>query len=360
MNAYNNLFMYYFSGTGNSKQVASWVVEVANQKQVAAELIDISKTDRRNIPQPPANALVGFCSPTHGFNYPPVMVKFIFRFPRATQNNRVFLMNTRAGMKLSKLFLPGLSGLALLLAALVLLLKGYKIAGMRSIDLPSNWISLHPGLKQKVVESLFSKYKKETTGIAEKILGGKRCFRALWFLPIDLLIAPIGVLYYFIGRFFLAKTFYASRACNNCGVCIKQCPVSAIRLVDNRPYWSYKCESCMHCMNICPERAIETAHGFIIGLLILLSTLIQVFVYKWFLNQDILWFSDEARFGWLWRFIFETTIGFAALFTSYWMVHYLRRIKVFDLLITYTSLTFYKFWRRYKPTKAIKQTYVPK
>jgi hypothetical protein len=49
-------------------------------------------------------------------------------------------MNTRAGVKLGQLFLPGLSGIALLLAAVVLMAKGYSIAGMRPIDMPSNWL----------------------------------------------------------------------------------------------------------------------------------------------------------------------------------------------------------------------------
>ena len=55
-------------------------------------------------------------------------------------------------MKLAKLYLPGLSGATLLFAAIILRIKGYRIVGLRSIDLPSNWIFLHPGLKEKVVD----------------------------------------------------------------------------------------------------------------------------------------------------------------------------------------------------------------
>lgn len=353
MKAYNNLFIYYFSGTGNAKQVSIWISEAAKEKQIPTKVIDISNIDRKNIPQPPANALIGFCSPTHGFNFPPVMIYFIFRFPKAN-NNKVFVMNTRAGVKLSKLFLPGLSGAALLLSSIVLFFKGYKIKGMRSIDLPSNWISLHPGLSQKVIESMFTNYKKVTIRFANKILEGGENYRVLFELPVDLLITPISLLYFCFGRFFFAKSFYASRACNNCMLCIKQCPVKAISLVDNRPYWSYKCESCMHCMNICPEQAIETAHGYIIGLLILLNTIMQSIVYKLLLNQNILWFSRGAKYGRILRLFLETVITFIALFISYWMIHYLRRIKAFDMLITYTSLTVYKFWGRYKPSRNFK------
>jgi len=347
MNAYPELSIYYFSGTGNAKQVSFWFSEVAEKKGIPAELKNIAHIDRKHIQKPPAGALLGFCAPTHGFNYPPVMMYFIFRFPRA--NNKVFVMNTRAGIRLWKLTIPGLSGVALLLTALVLRIKGYAIVGMRSIDLPSNWISLHPALNKRGIESLFSIFRKVTLRFADGILIGKKNFRALLALPVDVLLIPVSVLYFCFGRFVFAKSFYASRACNNCGLCIKQCPVKAIRLVDNRPYWSYRCESCMHCMNTCPERAIETAHGYVVGLFVLLGTLTQTFIYDQLLSRNIDWFSEESRFNGLARSILESIVAIFALVVSYWLIHYLRRIWVIDLLINYTSLTFYKFWGRYRP-----------
>jgi Pyruvate/2-oxoacid:ferredoxin oxidoreductase delta subunit len=350
MIACSKLLMYYFSGTGNAKRVSAWISELADEKQVPAELLDISKIDRKKIPRPPLNALIGFCSPTHGFNYPSVMMYFIFRFPRANHNN-VFLMNTRAGVKIFNIALPGLSGAALLLSAIVLICKGYKVVGMRSIDLPSNWISLHPALRRKAIDWLFIRFRKVTRNFAGQILEGKHNYRALLSLPVDLAITPISFLYFFFGRFFFAKSFYATRDCDNCMLCIKQCPVKAISLVDDKPYWSYKCESCMHCMNSCPRRAIETAHGYIIGLLILLNTIMQSTVYTFFIHHNILWFSKETGYGGLAWLVLENIVFFGSLFISYWVVHYLRRIKTFDVLITYTSLTFYKFWGRYKPNK---------
>ncbi len=89
--------------------------------------------------------LVGFCSPTHGFNLPPIVLTFIRNFPKV-KNKDAFILNTRGGMKLYKLFLPGLSGIAQLLPALMLSLKGFRIVGMQPLDLPSNWLILHPGL----------------------------------------------------------------------------------------------------------------------------------------------------------------------------------------------------------------------
>ena len=86
--------------------------------------------------------------PTHGFNAAPIMIRFIAGFPRGL-GREVFLLNTRAGMKLSKIFLPGISGVALLLPAFILWIKGYRCIGFRPVDLPSNWIPLHPGIEEK-------------------------------------------------------------------------------------------------------------------------------------------------------------------------------------------------------------------
>ena len=290
----DSLHIYYFSGTGNSKRVSEWISKIATEKGFVVTCTDISKTARRNIPRPKNNTIIGFCSPTHGFNLPPIMMHFLLFFPRG--KNKVFIVNTRAGMKLSKLFLPGLSGMAQYFSALILLMKGYKIVGMHPVDLPSNWISLHPGLKPKVVESLHLRWKKKTEQFAETILSGKHNYRALYDLVQDLLISPVALLYYLFGRFILAKSFYADASCTNCGLCIRECPVHAIKEIDRRPFWTFRCESCMHCMNHCPSRSIQTGHGYFIGAMFLSHSVILILVWKfisrfYFLPSDNFWWD---------------------------------------------------------------------
>ena len=343
-----SLLIYFFSGTGNARNVTRWFAGVAEELKIPNETIDIARIDRKNIPPPAPGSLVGFISPTHGFNYPPAMMYFIFRFP-LSKGNRVFLMNTRAGMKLSTWFLPGLSGLALWLSALVLLLKGYRIVGLRSIDLPSNWISFHPGLKEKVVESIYEHCKGVTVKFAVKLLSGKKVYTAFRDIIQDLLISPISIGYFFVGRFILAKSFYATNACDKCDLCINNCPVKAILTVDNRPFWSYRCESCMRCMNDCPKRAIETAHGYIIGIMCLLNMGIMIWFWRW-VGRFI---TIPASNGWAQLAVTLTgwVLTFAVMVVSYRIYHYLLRIPVIRQLFYYTSVTRYKFWRRYKPSR---------
>ena len=74
----------------------------------------------------------------------------------------------------------------------------------------------------------------------------------------------------------IAKTFIATDSCNNCGLCVKNCPLNAISIINDRPYWSFNCESCMRCMNNCPQRAIETAHSYVVLLWWIAFSLIPV------------------------------------------------------------------------------------
>jgi ferredoxin len=340
---HSKLIVYYFSGTGNSANVARWVANVAVEKGIQSELINIAQIDRLHIPTPPADALVAFCSPVHGFNYPPVMQAFIRRFPKG--KNPVLLLNSRAGMLIGKWITPGVSGITFYLSALILRLKGYKINAMFPVDLPSNWISVHPGLNDRTVKFMHQRNQERVTKFATKTLAGGKDFRSLREIIQDVLISPISLAYFFAGRFFIAKTYYANSTCNNCNLCVSQCPVHAIKMVDNRPFWTFKCESCIHCMSYCPHKAIETAHGSIIGFMLLFSLLI--------------WSTIELNFGKslhldnpIVNFIIQSALMIGLLAIWYRILHFLLRYKWFNKIITFTSLTFYKFWgQRYKALK---------
>ena len=338
--------LYYFSGTGNAKHVSEWMKSEADSLGIPTTLTAISELTDRRKPEMTSRALVGFIAPTHGFNFPPIMFHFILRFPRA-KNNSAFIMNTRAGMKAGKIFLPGLSGLAQLFTALVLLFKGYRIVGMRPVDLPSNWISLHPGLKQNVIESLFKKRNAEVHQFAQTIFSGKKDYKALYDIVQDLIISPIAIGYYLIGRFIIAKSFVASSDCNRCGLCIKQCPIQAIKWVADRPFWTFNCESCMHCMNGCQKKAIETAHGYIALVIFIINSFIFVWLYR-NLSLEAFFAQHFNKFGIeILTFVVDGTVYLGMFFISYRVLHFFMRYRWFNKLVVYTSFTHYKFWRRY-------------
>lgn len=340
------LRVFYFSGTGNARNVAIWIAGVWREHGLQAEVVDLVERGRRPV-RVDVGDEVGFASPTHGFNLPPTALGFLFRFPRAPRGNRAFVVNTRAGLRFFGVYLPGLSGVAQLLAALVLLFKGYRVAGMRPIDLPSNWISLHPGLREDSVRAIYQRCEAITRRFAERLIAGRRDLRALWDLPVDLLIAPLSLGYYLVGRFFFAKSFVASRDCDACGACVKRCPTRALQLVDGRPFWTWRCESCMRCMNLCPRRAIETAHGFVVALPLLLSTVMTSLVVPTVRPLLPRW-AATGRTSEIAYFVLDNALLLAVLCLAYRLLHRALRLRFVERLVVGTSLTHFRFWRRYR------------
>ncbi|MGC1391295.1 MAG: EFR1 family ferrodoxin [Bacteroidales bacterium] len=344
MDNWKSLYIYYISGTGNARVSSEWIADEANKRGLKTLVQQIDRLENIVMPSAAEYSLIGFAFPTHGFNAAPLMLRFIAGFPGGLCKE-VFLLNTRAGMKLYKLFMPGLSGMALLLPAFMLWLKGYKCIGFRPVDLPSNWIPLHPGLREKVIESIFIRCEKIVRKFADKIFSGQKVYRGLFSLPVDLLISPLALGYYIGGRFFLSKTFIANYKCNNCGLCIKECPTSSIKYVQNRPYWKLTCESCMRCLNHCPVKAIEAAHGMAVVFWIIFTIINTQFI---ILIVNTLNIQPDI---WWWKIVSCLTgIGGMVLTAAllYRAMHYAMGLKPMKYLVRFTSLTAFPFWRRYK------------
>lgn len=341
-----NLILFYFSGTGNAKVVSNWIAETFQENRIPTEIIEIKKGQKPDLSAINANTLIGFCYPTHGFNAPPIVLSYIAKFPQSVKAN-FFVLNTQAGMKLYKIFMPGLSGIALFLPALILRLKGYRCANIRPMDMPSNWISLHPGLRKRVTQSIITRCKRISHRFAQKLIEGKADYRWLAFSPLDIIAAPIAIPYYFIGRFMIAKTFFASGKCNSCGLCVRNCPIKAIEIIDNRPYWKFRCESCMQCMNSCPREAIETAHGFSFLIWWAAFFILPVLILNLMVDSESIGVNPSNYLSIIYTAL-QVIMGFVLVFFGYRTLHFLLRFKFINLIVTYTSLTKLPFWRRYK------------
>lgn len=342
---YTGVSIYYFSGTGNAKFAAEQIKNNSEEDGVPAKVFNIADQSL-SIESIEKEELLGFCYPTHGFNAPPIIIKFLLSFPRG--NTKVFLLNTRAGLKMSKVHIPGIGGLALWLPALILLFKGYKPIGFRPLDMPSNWISLHPGLKENVVRSIHQHCSLTLKRFSDRLLQGKWVLNGFLWLPLDILLAPISIGYYWLGRFALAKTFFANTTCNNCNLCIEDCPVNAIIEKDGRPFWTLKCESCMHCMNICPHRAIEIPHAYLLPLWWLAFSTAPYWIMKLMVKYEVISQAFYRQYFELIFYLVMIPVGFAIFIYGYRLLHWLIGFKFINTLITNTSLTHYSWWRRYR------------
>lgn len=264
---YDDVTVYYSTGTGNSYRVTIWISDLATEAGAAARVESIEEASSAADPRTGPRSLVGLVFPTHAFTAPWAVVQFALALPNCP-GTHAFLVATRGGMKLGSLFVPGFEGTGCLLLALILMLKGYAVRGTLGADMPANWLVIHPGFSESSAEAIVDRCRPRVVELVGELLAGRRRFGNPLVLLLGLVLSPLSLGYLVWGRRFLAKLFFASDRCTGCGICATSCPRGAIRLTRDRrggnprPYWSYTCESCMRCMGYCPERAIEASYSW--------------------------------------------------------------------------------------------------
>jgi len=336
MTEISKLKIFYFSGTGNAKQIALWVAECAEEKGIVSEICNISTVKSLEIFDTEATIVI--ISPIHGFSYPKITFDFIKKLPKG--NNQVVLMATRAGMRIGNYVTPGLTGIAFFVSKILLKSKGYRIIGQIPFDMPSNWFFLHPALSQKTVDIIYEKNRFRVKKHTERLFSNSPNFLSRRDLAQDILISPVSLGYSFAGKYVLAKSFYASAKCTKCNLCINNCPTKAIKTVKNKPFWTFRCESCMKCMTDCPAKAIESSHGLIVILSILSSvslSFLSGFIMADFFHSTVV------------KILVFTFLLILLLSVFYRVQHILLRNKYLEKLIVFTSLTHYKFWGKRNP-----------
>ena len=374
---YHRLTCYYLSGTGNSYRAAQWLAEATAERGIAVSLIPISQAQPREDIQAGSSQLVGIYHPSHGLMPPWSMIKFLVRMPWGRGAHAV-IGATRGGIRLGSLVFPGGSGLALFFPVLVLLLKGYRVRGGLSFDMPVNIINLHWGLHPKNVDHILAWGQHRHRKLIEAVLAGRRywhpvniLWELLWVVPFVLWpLAPFG--YLLVGRVFMAKLMFADPDCNGCGSCARHCPSQAIAMVGGRrragdrrqsddrqhagnrrraggqfptPFWTHRCEVCLRCMGYCKPQAVQASHLWMIvvlfGTSLISAELIQRQVTE--LTGWHLFLVSSGASVFTWELI-ELLVVFASLSLAYYLFWGLQRIRLFKLLFTYTTLT--KLWSR--------------
>jgi len=262
MSTFTHLDLFFFSGTGNSYRAALWMAEAARARGLESQ---VSPTDAAQPEREPGpERLLGLLCPTHAFCAPWAMLCFAMRLPRG-RGASAFAMLTRAGMKVGRMFVPGLDGTGAYLLALILLIKGYRPVGAAGLDMPATWSVVMPALSPASTQAILARARPRAGLFLARMLDGRRCFWSVIPLALGILLLPLTFAYLVMGRFFLAKLFFASGKCDGCGLCARSCPVQAIRMRGQsspRPYWTFLCESCTRCMNFCPKQAVEASYPF--------------------------------------------------------------------------------------------------
>jgi len=353
---YKDMVIYFLSGTGNSFRIATCIGKTAKAKGIYSKVLSVDHAPSEKEMKNPKSSLLGLVFPTHGFTAPWHMIKFAFCLPQGNKAH-AFCATTRAGLKFGKVFLPGISGTAPFIIALILFIKGYRVVGTVSIDMPSNWYSLHPIQREKNLRAIISRGKRKAEMFLIKIINGlnvwatlNNLYEIIW----GLLLLPVSLGYLLFGRFFLAKLFFANTNCDGCGICADHCLFGAISMrgkQNPRPFWKYNCESCMRCAAFCPKNAIEAGHSWAIILYYVSVIPISIYLFSWL---------DNYMPG-IWRFeggltgeVLSILYFYPSIFLSYFIFNFLIQIPLVNKIFTYTTFT--HFWGRYRePDTKLKQ-----
>jgi ferredoxin len=324
--------IFVYSGTGNTLKVARCIGEAAEAGGTAYEIRMIDKASGPEEYKHAPGRLLGLMAPTIGAIQPVSFFSFILRLPRGN-GQKAFLAGTGAWTRVGPVFLPGYVGFGLYLAALFLIIKGYKVVAVAGFGMPHNWTTLIPPYRRKLEEKINEEIPVPAEKFASDILAGKRVFRRIGDLVFTLAIFPLPLLFILVGHLFLAKTMFAGSSCNGCGFCAENCPRGAIKMYggrSKRPYWTFKCEQCMRCAGFCPMKAVESSTIlFVSGLVLFFAMALPVVT------------------GILLLDLFAAYLFCLLFFAAAYAVHYLlNRIPPLNRAFTYLSASHY--WRKYR------------
>ena len=237
--------IYYFSGTGNTEIIAEMARKEFEETGNAVELIRIEDILKNGLDTGVSGFdIIGIGNPVIGFGTPDIVFQFIRMMPCGGGKN-VFLLKTAGGVGAGNY--PSSRPVIRKLKR-----KGYDVCYDRLLSLGSNWVVK---FDERITKRLYeADQKKVKTACAEIIAGKRRTQNAGKIVTI--LMEAIMFIDHFIMRF-IGLDLHATKECNQCGLCVQNCPVENITDKKGNLHFSLKCNCCMRCVYTCPHGAIR-------------------------------------------------------------------------------------------------------
>lgn len=225
----------YFSATGNSRYVA---------ERTAAAMGDTAVSMTGQEPTC-ADDVLGIVSPTYAWGLPAIVVQFLQNLTLSHQPRYLFFIATygttpgQTGRFVSELLAP----------------KGLALSATFSVKMPDTWTPIFDLSDKEKVDGINARAELELDAIIRQIKS-----RATGNFMKDqvpyLMAKAVHALEYDAMR--KTKHFSVESSCVGCGLCARNCPVSAIKLKDGKPAWvKEQCVMCLSCLHHCPKFAIQ-------------------------------------------------------------------------------------------------------
>jgi ferredoxin len=231
--------IFYFSGTGNSLQVARDIAMELGD----CEVLNIAKCDTG---ERVAAERVGFVFPVYFWGIPNILKAFLKKI-EFKSNPYLFAVATFGGT-----FGASLNQVNDLLRE-----KNRKLHSGFAVRMPENYIMSYNVEDEEMQQTLFKNEKEKVAAIGKVVAGKKeQPLQRRTFSISGLIGKPINEIS--LKNFATKdKNFNLSNSCTGCGLCAKKCPVHNIELVGGKPEWNHHCELCLACLQNCPAQAIN-------------------------------------------------------------------------------------------------------
>lgn len=236
--------LYYFTGTGNSLNVAKNLKKhLEKQDNEIVELLPIKSFNSHETININADRM-GIIFPTYDLDAPRIVKSFTKKV-RAKNNPYVFIYSTSAG-------LPGLG-----IFSIKQLLNESGIVINNAFTAVYNDNSV---LKKYSADEIASKSKNaehQHKKDSDTILNNVNNFENK--------LLKYNVISKIIGKAFdmILKKYYGfdviivNDQCTSCGICEKICPVNNIKMTDSIVNIDKNCEMCFACIHACPAKALS-------------------------------------------------------------------------------------------------------
>jgi len=230
--------IYYFSGTGNSLNIAREIAAGLSD----TKLVPMSKTINSDIDL--SADRIGLVFPVYMWGAPLIVCDFISKLKKS--DKYFFSVVTYGGS-------PGKTNVQV---KKMLEKQGINLKASFAVHMPGNYIPMYGARSKAVQDKLFTKAKSKVESIVDYLVNSNSGALEAGGLAMNLLgsfVYSFGIKQIHKGD----KNYFADEKCNKCAICEKICPVKNIKLVDGKPVWQGKCEQCLACIQWCPKEAIQ-------------------------------------------------------------------------------------------------------
>ncbi|MDE7160579.1 MAG: EFR1 family ferrodoxin [Muribaculaceae bacterium] len=236
----------FFSGTGNSRHIASQLAQGLGETPC-----EICRTDPTRLEF--SGKSFGIILPVYAWGIPPLAGEWLRRLSPAFVSELI----SRGTYIWVILTCGDETGMAPEMLQDVLEERGLRPSAMWSVITPNVYVLL-PGFDvdpQETQQKKLALMERRIGEIREAVSREKRVIDVFYGSFPKMKTRLVYPLFKRWG--IRASKWLATEKCTGCGACVKACPMDNITLWRNRPTWGGNCVSCLGCYHRCPVNAVQ-------------------------------------------------------------------------------------------------------